>query len=442
MDRNLTPSNPSALFALPPMQGGGRATESLLSYLVRLARAHQIDARRLVRYTVWPVLPLDGAGLAISFYREDARTVNGIGRYAYAFTQALERLTSVQGLEGLTFQAWKGVIPEIGAGFLAKEVRWCPACLAEQRHQRVDSHFPLVWSLDAYRVCTRHHRPLQHLCPWCGKRQQLIPHYPDQARCTHCCGYLAPTSSLQTQETIQEADLRRAHSLESMIATPEGRIMPTQLQLMAILQTAAERWTEGEKKKLSLTLGLGDRAIGGWANKQQKPAFPQLLQIADTLGMTLYQLFTQPLPDQAPSSASPVPAKDKPRPAAQLSKASLESRLRQQLDAPNTAEPVSRILKRIGVTRSYAKYWFPELLAQLAYKHQQSQQQATAERQIEDVERVGRVFRNIVAGGDYPSIRRMSQALRPYRLSLQRGPLREEYNELREQLRNTGQHRS
>ncbi|KUM03790.1 TniQ family protein [Chromobacterium subtsugae] len=435
MDRNHNVPNPSALFVLPPMQGGGRATESLLSYLVRLAHAHQIDVRRLVRYTVWPVLPLDGSGLAISFYREDARTVNGIGRYAYAFTQALERLTSVQGLEGLTFQAWKGVIPEIGAGFLAKEVRWCPACLAEQRHQRVDSHFPLVWSLDAYRVCTRHHRQLQHLCPWCGKRQQLIPHYPDQARCTHCCGYLAPASSLQTQESIQEADLHRAHSLESMIATPEGRIMPTQPQLMAILQTAAERWTEGEKKKLSLMLGLGDRAIGGWANKQQKPAFPQLLQIAGKLDMTLYQLFTQPLPDQAPSSASPAPAKGKPHPAAQRSKATLESQLRQQLNAPNTTEPVSRILKRIGVTRSYAKYWFPELLAQLAHKHQQSQQQATAERQIEDVERVGRIFRNLVARGDYPSIRRMSQALRPYRLSLQRGPLREEYNKLREKIK-------
>ncbi|MEJ8676304.1 TniQ family protein [Chromobacterium amazonense] len=437
MESRHNTSNSSALFALPPIQGGGNATESLLSYLVRLARAHQIDARRLVRYSVWPALPLDGAGLAISFYREDARTVNGIGRYAHAFTQALERLTSVQGLEGLTFQAWKGVIPEIGAGFLAKEVRWCPTCLAEQRHQRVDSHFPLVWSLDAYQVCTRHHRPLQHLCPWCGKRQQLIPHYPDQARCTHCCGYLAPASSMQTQETIQETDLRRAHSLESMIATPEDKIMPTQPQLMAILQTAAERWTEGEKKKLSRILGLGDRAISGWANKQQKPAFPQLLQIADRLDMTLHQLFTQSLPDRAPSSSSPDQIKTRPRPAAQLSKATLESLLRQQLETSNSAEPVSRILKRIGVTRSYAKYWFPELLAQLTYKHQLSRQQATAERQIEDVERVARVFRNIADGGSYPSIRQMSQALRPYRLSLQREPLREEYNKLRESIRNT-----
>ncbi|WP_225547351.1 TniQ family protein [Chromobacterium violaceum] len=437
MDRNHNASNPSALFALPPMRGGGRATESLLSYLVRLARAHQIDTRRLVRYTIWPALPLDGAGLAISFYREDARTVNGIGRYAHAFTQALEQLTSVQGLEGLTLQAWKGVIPEIGAGFLAKDVRWCPACLAEQRQQRVDSHFPLVWSLDAYRVCTQHHQPLRHLCPWCGKHQQLIPHYPDQARCTHCCGYLAPASILQPPEAIQETDLRRAHSLESMIAAPEGRIIPTQSQLMAILQTAAERWTEGEKKKLSRILGLGDRAISGWANKQQKPAFPQLLQIADKLDLTLHQLFTEPLPDQAPSSASPAPAKGKPHPAAQRSKATLESQLRQQLNAPNTSEPVSRILKRIGVTRSYAKYWFPELLAQLTHKHQLSRQQATAERQIEDVERVGRVFRNIVADGNYPSIRRMSQALRTYRLSLQRKPLREEYNKLRERFRNT-----
>lgn len=435
MDRNHTPSKLSALFALRPMLGSGLNTESLLSYLVRLARAHQIDARRLLRYTVCPTLQLDAKGLEMSFYRDQARTVNGIGRYAHTFTQALEQLTSVQGLEGLTFQAWKGVIPEIGSSFLAKEVRWCPTCLAEQRQQHVDSHFPLVWSLDAYRVCTRHHRPLHHLCPWCSKLQQQIPHYPDQARCTYCCGYLAPASILQPPEAIQETDLRRAHSLESMIAAPESRIMPTQPQLMTILQTAAERWTEGEKKKLSLMLGLNDKAIGGWANKQQKPAFPQLLQIADKLGMTLHQLFTQPLPEQASSSVPPVQTKTKPRPAAQLSKASLESRLRQQLDAPNTAEPVSRILKRIGVTRSYANYWFPELLAQLTHKHQQSQQRTTAERRIEDMERIGKVFRNIADGGGYPSIRRMSQALRPYRLSLQRGPLREEYNKLRKEIK-------
>ncbi|ERE02445.1 hypothetical protein [Pseudogulbenkiania ferrooxidans] len=122
--------------------------------------------------------------------------------------------------------------------------------------------------------------------------------------------------------------------------------------------------------------------------------------------MTLHQLFTEPLPQQAPSRTSSFQTKTKPRPVAQLSKASLESRLRQQLDAPDTAEPASHILKRIGITRSYAKYWFPERLVQQTHKHQQSQQRTTAERQIEDVERTGRVFRNIVAGGrlsEHPS---------------------------------------
>lgn len=106
--------NRSALFAIPPIVGPGAGTESLISYLVRVARAHQVKVRSLVREQIWSAVALEATSLHIPFFKEQARTVNGVGRYARAFAGALQALTSVQGLERLTFLPWQGVIPEVG----------------------------------------------------------------------------------------------------------------------------------------------------------------------------------------------------------------------------------------------------------------------------------------------------------------------------------------
>ena len=56
------------------------------------------------------------------------------------------------------------------------------------------------------------------------------------------------------------------------------------------------------------------------------------------------------------------------------------------------------------------------------------------QRRDEEINVAERVFREMEAGGNYPSIRRMSKALRHHGLSLQRAHLRNKYKGWRERL--------
>lgn len=435
MASDKMPMERSSLFSLQPLTGAGVQTESLISYLVRLARAHQIQVRPLIREIISPMLDIKAESLSAPFFHYQARTVNGVGRYAWAFSQALQELTGITGLENLTLRPWRGVIPEIGTGLLAKEVKWCPACLAEQRLRRLESHFPLVWSMEHYQVCPQHRRHLHSRCPWCNKLQHIIPYYPDQARCTHCFGFLAPSHSLTFDNgPITTSASRWARSLESMITLPEQRIAPSHQQLIEILQTAADQWADGEKQRLSRMLKLGSKTICSWSSKQQKPAFPQLLQIADALDLTLHQLFSQSLPVFFPGPPSHPTQHIAGRQKTHIAIAEIEAKLKEYLEKTDIVFPVSQILKQLGLTRSYAKYWLPELLGQLATKHRERNQECVYQRRESEKETVKEVFNEMVDRGIYPSIRRMSQALKPYRLSLQRPQLREEYNRLRSSI--------
>ena len=218
-----------------------------------------------------------------------------------------------------------------------------------------------------------------------------------------------------------------------MLVDDSCQDLHTHARLIQVLDAAAARWADGEKKRLSLMLGLGAKAIDGWGSQGQKPAFPLLLQIAEALGVTVRGLFDEPLPERPPCSRPDGLLTIGARSKQHMSLPALATALHAQLEGPESL-PVSSILARLGVTRSYAKYWLPELLEQLSQKHQHMRALLVCQRRVEEINVAERVFREVEAGGNYPSIRRMSQALRPHGLSLQRAHLRNKYKVWRERL--------
>lgn len=112
----------------------------------------------------------------------------------------------------------------------------------------------------------------------------------------------------------------------------------------------------------------------------------------------------------------------------------IESQLATCLHDSQDTRPVSQILQELNLTRSYAKYWFPELLQQLGSKHRTYRQLEGGSRRADEHARVEEVFQALVARGEYPSIRRISKALKPYHLSLKRPELRVQYKKLRDGL--------
>ncbi|WP_215780002.1 TniQ family protein [Paludibacterium sp. B53371] len=429
----MTPPR-SILFALPPLLGPGAQRESLVSYLVRLARAHQVEVRPMVRELIWPQLAQGSVQPHAPFFRHQARTLNGVGRYAAAFARGLGQLTAVPDLAQLTLLPWSGVIPPQSPGLLANEVRWCPACLAEQRENGQESYFPLLWSLEHYRVCLRHHRPLESRCPWCNCPQDFIPYYPEQARCTHCFGFLAPVSSLAVSTTVAPRELRWAQLLQSMTSTAAFDAAYSLDRLLLTLTHAAERWSDGEMQRLSLMMGLGYKAISGWSSKRQKPAFPLLLQVAEALNVPVAELFSGDRAVERPKKPDGLLTL-KPRGSSALSLSELGQRLQDLLATEQGQHPVSVLLRQLGVSRSYAKYWFPEQVVELGLRHKAWQRRQTRVSQSQEIALGRQAVAEIVSNDLYPSGRRVREVFRRHRLSLLRPYLRQAYLGWRDALR-------
>jgi len=83
------------------------------------------------------------------------------------------------------------LFPEKGAGLISRTPRWCKLCLRERRARAEGPYFPLAWSLELDAACSKHCIKLSDCCPWCGRRQPIIPFAPYLDRCAYCNGWLA-----------------------------------------------------------------------------------------------------------------------------------------------------------------------------------------------------------------------------------------------------------
>lgn len=192
-------SNPpgrSRLFSLRPMHLGEPKQESLLSFLIRTSRAHAINPRQLIGVVLADVDPAIASLSYAGFFRRFAKTVNGMGQYAECFVSVLERATCVQGLRSLTMLPWQGIFPPNGQGMLAEHPQWCPHSLFGQVREGGERYIPLVWTLDAVKVCPEHGCRLEQHCPHCGKAQAFVPRYPDVGICSECGNSLVTQSVL------------------------------------------------------------------------------------------------------------------------------------------------------------------------------------------------------------------------------------------------------
>jgi len=107
LQRPAMPSR-SRLYSLEPVGIGAPETESLTSYVSRLAEAHSVSVHDLVVHELLPFLGrthlADGrnASLLTAFWRNETRALNGTRTLARNLVQALEALTGRRNMQFLT----------------------------------------------------------------------------------------------------------------------------------------------------------------------------------------------------------------------------------------------------------------------------------------------------------------------------------------------------
>lgn len=423
----------SRLFALEPIGIGTADCEGLVSYLVRLAREHSVDARVLFREEIFRQCGYLGGLRYPIFFNEDARSVNGVGTYARVFSQAGAGLTLREDLPLLTMLPWQGIFPEKGAGLISRHPRWCKPCLRERYSRVVGSYFPLAWSLELHAVCGRHGIRLSDSCPCCGRKQPIIPFVPCLDRCAYCNGWLAAENRTDRSVAAEPWELWMAGAIGDMIAhNPDAGACVTGEAFRSLLPALVDRHADGEKKRFSKLLGMTETTMSCWITKGKKPTFPQFLKLCHGLGVMPSGLFD--LPDSKSGNGSAFPRLPmelrpiKPRIGRRgPGKSGIGTALNAIVTDAEDHRPLMEVAEHLGVTARYLRYWFAEHSRRITSKRKKHLSLLARETCEFRKKEVRNATLRIFCHGAYPSKGRVAAAIKPLKIYLQSPELRAAY---------------
>lgn len=173
---------------LEPIGMGGGMTESLTSYMIRLAQAHCISVKDLISSSLMSSFArqyfLSPHGTRSSSWSRASRAINGTGIWARDAVQSLQVLVGREDLRPLTMLPWVGAIPQ--RGLLKQSKAWCPLCYRDWFQEGLPLYDPLIWFLGPVRMCANHQRGLETRCPHCYKEIPSLSSHALPGTCLAC----------------------------------------------------------------------------------------------------------------------------------------------------------------------------------------------------------------------------------------------------------------
>lgn len=291
---SITPR--TRLYHLQPIGLGTPRTESLISYVARLASAHCLPVYILCDQEIAPktnleVTPGQGRRLSGKVTARDLTAINGKGRTTHEWVTRVERLTSQQRLSALTLLPWRAVLAD---KFLLRRVRaWCPDCLEDQKRNNTTIYEPLTWALTAVSACIEHSYNLQTKCPHCHRTcspfgGKLIP-----GRCSRCLGWLGNVGSGTTREAATTYELWAANELGQLIAA--GCTLtrpPTARRISNFLRACASNACDGNDAAFARFLGVEVDVYHNWQSMKRLPHINLMLRVCYRSSIGLVSLLT------------------------------------------------------------------------------------------------------------------------------------------------------
>ncbi len=256
----------SRLFSLQPIGVGIPYTESLSSYLCRLAQEHCVTSGKLIMGEIAPQmmgqdyeLALTKKNISTLFSNSDAKpAINGMREKAQSLVEALEELTQRKDLKFLSLLTWKGVINERE---LFRQYRaWCPQCNEQWRQKNKVIYEPLLWSFREVDVCLHHNCLLIDECPHCRSHLPVIANSLQLGFCSRCKGWLGSRGEENPVLTTDELEWSqyKIRSIGDLIAiAPQLGYQPTLENLTRKLQLILFSFERAVNQDLTQFIKLG-----------------------------------------------------------------------------------------------------------------------------------------------------------------------------------------
>ena len=263
----------SRLYHLPPQGIGTPYTESLTSYMARLALNHHLRPWQLYVSELVPLIQdyeyllrrdTPKKSIKQTFLTQRATpsnlsVINGLKHISEVIVTAMEKLTQRDDLRWLTLVSWFNVIDYLESP-LKKYCAWCPHCYQLWQQQGAVIYIPLLWLLKPVKFCPHHQILLRNQCPYC---RNYMLNFCQPGYCSYCGKWLGqwqPQANLSAYFKSEEklkAYQQQSFYLQNLIAiTPSLSQPPTLKDLFVYLHHRCAHLNEAALKELSFSFWL------------------------------------------------------------------------------------------------------------------------------------------------------------------------------------------
>lgn len=295
----------SRLYDLEPIGVGTPYVESLTGYVQRLAETHCLVTGILVLTEIAPLLKPDyvftnkelGLGQIFGSDR-DTRRLNGTTLKATTTARALSTLTGHKNLYYLTMSTWAEVLP--GQGLLRQFRAWCSICYEQWRVDGQAVYEPLIWALDAVKVCLCHHQPLQTRCPHCHKQLDLLAWYSRPGYCSKCGKWLgiSPESKACNTEVLSAEELEwqlwAVENTGELIAAAPNLSSPIpRVRIKEVISAYVNHVSGGNISNFARLVRQPPSVLHRWFIGKTAPSLSKVLQICYWLKTSPFIFLTE-----------------------------------------------------------------------------------------------------------------------------------------------------
>jgi transcriptional regulator with XRE-family HTH domain len=281
---------PSRLYNLEPIALSTAFTESLSSYISRLAQAHAVPTGILVTRQLAGFSQRENKTLN-RILGQHSRTVNGFGAIASDTTQALAQVTLRNDLHKLRLYRWFDT--RSSWKILRLHKAWCPICYSEWSTNSQIIYEPLLWALELVKICPVHYKKLITHCPCCNEESFPLPHFSRPGYCSKCKKWLGKEGEEQkitldlTQEELKWDIFTAANIGELLEIIASDAVIATGDELSKKVLSLVNQVTHGNIGKFSRMTGVSQTVLSRWVDQRNIPSINLILKICYSLNLSL-----------------------------------------------------------------------------------------------------------------------------------------------------------
>ncbi len=414
----------SRLYCLTPININTGTSESLTSYISRLAEAHCVSVGTLIGKEMAPVLGKEyiiksSKNGGNTFYKS-GNELNGIGKLADDFAQCLSEFTGLNSVKSLTLVALHDVLPI--RDMFRQNKAWCPLCLESWHKKSNPIYEPLIWCIKAVKLCEIHGTMLSSICSNCRMEIPVISRRARNGFCSFCGCWLG-LNTINKDEKMSFEQL----VWEQYITANIGHLISQKSELKSASRSDIYNFIKLVAEKLgglcafSRYFDIPKSSASQWLEGVHRPTLQTLLKICYRLKVSIIEAFS---PEQICFSISPgnsgysdtmvdIKTKNKAK-VKRINWNVVENKLNDIISNRTSPPPsVNEAAKGLECTKRSLYCHFSALCKKISANHTQYLKLVKEERINEAALNIAEAVNTIKNSGLYPSRRRIESLLSP-----------------------------